>query len=106
MTDTQPRRPWQKDPNAPKRMAGRKWQAIRWRVLTRDSFTCQLCGRLSDPGGLEVDHIQPLSKGGSDEMTNLRTACRSCNQDRNRRRGDKVQPHASWQRKGCGADGW
>lgn len=86
-------------------MSSRPWQRVRWRIMVRDGFTCQLCKRLCDPSGIEIDHIVPLSKGGTDADDNLRTCCIACNQDRNRQRG-KVQPHASWQRKGCDADGW
>jgi hypothetical protein len=52
--------------------------AKRFAVLNRDKFTCQYCGRRG--GELEVDHVVPYSRGGSDEMDNLVAACRSCNQ--------------------------
>lgn len=51
-------------------------------ILMRDGYKCQWCG---DGGLLEVDHIVPWSAGGSDEDTNLRTLCRTCNQDRSNR---------------------
>ena len=49
----------------------------RYRILKRDGFTCQYCGRSG--GALEIDHRKPSSKGGSDDDENLITACILCN---------------------------
>lgn len=39
---------------------------------------CWICGcDLSD--GLHIDHVKPLSKGGSHMLSNLRPACPTCN---------------------------
>lgn len=54
-------------------------ESRRFLVLRRDQFRCVFCGC---SGPLEVDHIIPWSAGGSDDMDNLRTLCRGCNQDR------------------------
>mgnify|MGYP002622596749 CR=1 FL=1 len=51
----------------------------RFDVFRRDSFTCQYCGKRPPGVVLEVDHIQPVSKGGSDEEYNLITSCFDCN---------------------------
>ena len=50
----------------------RNWKAIRARVLRRDGHRCRMCGQ----PGAEVDHIVPVSKGGSWEAANLQTLCR------------------------------
>ena len=53
---------------------------IRQQVLERDNYTCQMCGRTRFDGvKLEVDHIIPVAKGGSDNISNLQTLCRECN---------------------------
>lgn len=52
---------------------------IRFEVLKRDNFTCQYCGAHGDGVVLEVDHIIPISKGGTSDMGNLITACFDCN---------------------------
>lgn len=51
----------------------------RFEIFKRDSFTCQYCGKSAPDTILHVDHIQPTSKGGSDNITNLITSCRDCN---------------------------
>ena len=58
-------------------------RAVRMEVYERDGFACVEC---SSPDDLSLDHIWPWSKGGSDELENLRTLCRPCNS----RKGAKV----------------
>lgn len=54
-------------------------KSVRFEVFKRDKFTCQYCGATAPDVILEVDHIKPVSKGGSNEIINLVTACRDCN---------------------------
>jgi hypothetical protein len=49
---------------------------LRWGVFQRDGYSCSECGSQTD---LTVDHIHPVSLGGSNHPENLRTLCRSCN---------------------------
>lgn len=51
----------------------------RFEILKRDRFTCQYCSRKPPKVALEVDHIIPVSKGGSSDSTNLVAACFDCN---------------------------
>ena len=56
---------------------------VRWDVLKRDRYCCTKCG--SSPSNnhrveLEVDHIVPVTKGGGNDLGNLQTLCRNCNQ--------------------------
>lgn len=51
----------------------------RFEVLKRDNFTCKYCGAKAPEVILQVDHIVPVSKGGSNDQTNLVTACQPCN---------------------------
>lgn len=52
---------------------------VRFAVFRRDTFRCTYCGRDSKEVQLEVDHIIPLTKGGSDDPSNLTTSCWECN---------------------------
>lgn len=54
-------------------------ESLRYTVLKRDR-KCLLCGNGPDDAPLEVDHIVPRSKGGSNDITNLQVLCRPCNQ--------------------------
>lgn len=54
----------------------------RFRVLKRDNFSCVKCG--ASPAKdqkviLNIDHIEPWSKGGITEISNLQTLCQNCN---------------------------
>ena len=62
-------------------MAKRKGisKKTRFDVFKRDSFTCQYCGKSAPDVVLEVDHINPVSKGGDNDISNLITACFDCN---------------------------
>lgn len=51
-------------------------EAVRWQVFERDDFRCQHCGTRRF---LSVDHIVPRIAGGSNDLSNLQTLCRSCN---------------------------
>jgi len=64
---------------------------LRNEILERNGYTCQLCG--AGPGDpdpfnpnrrirLHIDHIKPLSQGGTDDKENLRVLCSACNQAR------------------------
>jgi hypothetical protein len=52
---------------------------VRFEVFKRDSFTCQYCGQKAPDVILQVDHIEPRSLDGSDDIINLVTSCDSCN---------------------------
>lgn len=52
-----------------------RWLKIRSKILLRDNFRCKECGYYKH---LEVHHIIPKSKGGSDDEENLVTLCQRC----------------------------
>jgi 5-methylcytosine-specific restriction protein A len=52
------------------------------RVLRLCGYKCSYCGVSGSEAELEIDHIIPISKGGSNHLANLTTACRSCNQSK------------------------
>lgn len=55
------------------------WREIRRKILVRDKYTCQRCGKSSRNGkGLSIHHIVPRSNGGTDRKSNLLTLCDKC----------------------------
>jgi hypothetical protein len=61
---------------------------IRFEVFKRDSFKCQYCGKSAPNVILEVDHINPVSKGGDNDLLNLITSCYDCNRGKSDRQID------------------
>lgn len=51
----------------------------RFEVLRRDNHTCRYCGAKAPDVPLAVDHVIPQALGGSDDPSNLVTACTDCN---------------------------
>jgi|SRR5208337_1586358 len=51
----------------------------RFEVFKRDGFQCGYCGRTPPEVVLEIDHIEPKTKKGKDDILNLLTACFDCN---------------------------
>jgi 5-methylcytosine-specific restriction protein A len=57
-----------------------RWAKLRWSVLVRDLFTCQMCGRIEDDTSkLVADHKRPHrgDLGLFWDETNLETLCAS-----------------------------
>lgn len=61
------------------RCAASEWARLRAYVFERDNYICGYCGAT---GKLECDHKIPVSRGGSDDLSNLVTACFSCNRSK------------------------
>lgn len=64
-------------------------EADRKAVKRRDKGLCRYCGNSSGPW--EIDHIVPVSRGGSNNRSNLVLACTRCNQKKVWRFGDRSQ---------------
>lgn len=75
-------------------------------LFARDHYRCQYCGRagneLRSRECLTRDHLVPISRGGSNEWTNVTTACSSCNTRKGNRlpeecgmspRTEPMEPH-------------
>lgn len=63
----------------------------RFRIFVRDSFRCQYCSKKFAAADLTLDHIDPRSRGGSDESDNLATSCHACNQRKGNRAPDEAR---------------
>lgn len=51
----------------------------RYSVLKKANFKCQGCGVSASNAKIEIDHIIPVSKGGSSFIKNLQALCFDCN---------------------------
>lgn len=54
-------------------------KSIRHEVFVRDGYKCVECGATKEDTRLHVDHIIPVSQGGTDELSNFQTLCEACN---------------------------
>jgi hypothetical protein len=68
---------------------------IRFEVFKRDGFKCAYCGNCPPKVILEVDHIDPKSKGGKDDINNLVTSCFDCNRGKKNIPLSKIPPKLS-----------
>jgi 5-methylcytosine-specific restriction endonuclease McrA len=64
-------------------------RSLRNELVARYGRACWLCNRpIAHGDTLSIDHVRPLSKGGSSKIKNLRLAHERCN----RKRGDGPVP--------------
>ena len=61
---------------------------VREYLLEKGGRTCSYCGAENVP--LEIDHVHPRSKGGSDRVSNLTLSCRACNQKKGNRPAEEL----------------
>ena len=54
--------------------------SVRKYVLQRNNYQCQSCGKRQTETKLHIDHVVPLAKGGSNDISNLQVLCSLCNQ--------------------------
>ena len=55
-------------------------KGLRNKILEKYDYKCCFCGSKDN---LEIDHIVPVFQGGTNEESNLRVLCQSCNGKRN-----------------------
>jgi len=74
-----------------RRRRSKEYVNHRQRLYHQYNSICWLCGK---GNAAEIDHVIPVSQGGSDNIENLRLAHTECNQARNRRshRWHRVPP--------------
>lgn len=64
------------------RNAGGDYTVAEWKRLCKQyNNRCLACGR--DDVKLTPDHVIPISKGGSNDISNIQPLCLSCNQSKN-----------------------
>jgi 5-methylcytosine-specific restriction endonuclease McrA len=66
-------------------------------LFARDRYRCQYCGRhqleLKPREALTRDHLIPISRGGTNEWTNVVTACSPCNTRKGNRLAVEIGMH-------------
>lgn len=83
-------RRWAKDNPGRRMEQERKRRAAKWgaerietidreRVIARDNSTCHLCGKKVRRSDIHLDHLIPLSKGGTHTYNNVAVAHSRCN---------------------------
>ena len=70
----------------------KSYRGIKARLL-RENFSCYWCRDSLDRSTATIDHVIPLSKGGTNGGDNLVLACETCNHDR---RND-LPEHTAWE---------
>jgi hypothetical protein len=80
------RRSWTNTKKNAKRRAAGRIKVSRKQLLELRGNRCHICSKLIDltlsglhPKGFTVDHIFPVSKGGTNDVSNLHVAHRRCN---------------------------
>lgn len=48
-------------------------------IYLRDRYTCQYCGKELAQSSVTIDHVMPLSRGGTNHFKNCVAACVKCN---------------------------
>jgi hypothetical protein len=66
---------------------------LRFEIFKRDHFQCVYCGRTPPVVVLEVDHMDPVAAGGTNDPSNLFTACEACNAGKSDRPLGEALPH-------------
>ena len=69
---------WHTRQHEHERTRGSRWMKLRHVVLVEEPV-CMICERKPS---VEVDHIIPVSQGGTDERDNLQGICKSCHEDK------------------------
>ena len=63
------------------RLSAPLWLLLR--VAERDGWTCHICELGYIPGQpWELDHDEPVAKGGTNHVKNLRLSHKRCNRDK------------------------
>lgn len=69
------------------RLSEEEYAKLRHEVLKRDGWKCQMCGSSKD---LQIHHIDPRSRMGSDLESNLISLCADCHRAIHEDRGFAV----------------
>lgn len=72
---------------------------LRFQVFERDAYRCSYCGRHLDALDVDagehlvVEHVVAIANGGTSDLTNLVTACNTCNAGKGTRHTERFAAH-------------
>lgn len=66
---------------------------VRFEIFKRDSFRCFHCGATPNDGPMHLDHLKPVAEGGTNDPSNLVTACVDCNLGKGAVPLDRIKLH-------------
>lgn len=72
------------------RPSTKEWLELRSEVLYEHGHACFYCETTNGP--FEIDHIHPVSRGGSNHLRNLVPACKTCNSSKGNKTWDEWCP--------------
>lgn len=78
-------------------------QQDKFKIACRDDFTCLFCGARPGNDKIEIEHLIPVSKHGSDNEENLVAACHKCNRNKS---DITAFPKSMCEGPDTGAPGW
>ena len=55
-------------------------KGLKRQLMRRQDNTCTYCGHRRRASSLDIDHVIPVARGGSNDPSNLQVICRPCNQ--------------------------
>ena len=94
---------WQQRPTAPRPS---RWRAIRNAHIAAEPL-CRSCAKRGlVVAATEVDHIEPLHKGGATDSDNLQSLCTRCHADKTQAESAAAQGKAFKVKPTIGLDGF
>lgn len=78
--------------NRRKRIPIKRYRETLKKLLKKYNFRCVICETAES---LTIDHIRPVSKGGTDDLNNLQILCKSCNSKKGAKWTEKAKAQNS-----------
>ena len=79
-------------PTQKRRLTGRPRRRMALRVAQEQDWLCATCGGIFPWGRLELDHVVPLNRGGSNDRSNLQILCTACHAAKTDRELGRPEP--------------
>ena len=70
-------------------------KGLKRRLMRRQDNTCTYCGNRRRATSMDIDHITPVVRGGSNDESNLQVICRPCNLRKGIQTDEEFRPRYS-----------